>query len=446
MLNKENIIEQFKIQFNQYEQSLNGQKEWPVHQVRRQAMAILDEIGIPTRKDEEWRFTDLEPLFLRKFNLAQGDAAQAIREDQVRKFLYRNFDGPQLVFIDGHFVPQLSTKIEAGNQEITITSLARFLKENGNAREFLANEEITRHNTFSALNTAFMQDGVMIEIADNIVLQAPINILYLSSTKANARASHVRNWIKVGKNAQVRVIETYLSLQSTEHFTNTLTMVSIDENGHLIHNKIQNESQKAFHIGNLFVRQQRASQFVSNNIAFGGKLVRNNIFVALQGEGGNAELNGLYMGNDAQHIDNNTLIDHAVSECTSRELYQGILNDTATAVFSGKILVEPNAQKTDADQSNNCILLSDEARINTKPQLEIYADDVRCTHGATVGQLDAEAIFYLQSRGISRQRAKNLLIYSFAERIIEQMKVASVREFVDAIILQRFKENMNFTR
>ncbi len=445
MINKEQIIEQFEELFRRYEAQLNGQKEQAVHAVRRKAMEALAEVGIPTRKDEEWRFTDLQPLFSRSFDLPAKESVQTVTTEQVQPFLYVDFPGPQLVFVDGQFAPQLSTKIES-NAEVTIRPLAQMLEENPDGFDYLADETILKNNTFTALNTAFARDGVVIEVADRVVLQSPINILYLSSGKANGVAQNVRTVVRVGKNAQVRVIETFLSMDDTEHFTNTLTLLQLDENAHAVHNKVQNESQTAFHMGNIFVRQQANSHFVSNNLAFGGKLVRTNILVTLQGEGGETQLNGLYMGNDTQHIDNNTLIDHAVSNCSSRELYQGILNDTATAVFSGKILVRPGAQKTDADQSNNCLLLSDEARIDTKPQLEIYADDVRCTHGATVGQLDADAIFYLRSRGISEQRAKNLLIYSFAERIIDQMKVESVREFVDAIILQRFKENMNFSK
>ena len=446
MLNNEDIIEQFKIQFARFEQNLNGQKEHPVHGVRKQALSAIEKIGIPTPKDEEWRFTNLEPLFNKKFHLSLKNSAEQLKTNEVQNFLYRQFNGPQFVFVDGYFAPQLSSKIEDNNHGIVMTNLAQYFNENSEALEMLSDENMMQYNIFTALNTVFGQDGIVIQIPDGVVLQAPINILYLSSSNAQNAAAHVRNVIKVGKNAQARITETYLSLGSTEHFTNTFTLAQIGENGHLIHNKIQNESLKAFHFGNLIVHQQENSQFISNNFAFGGGLARNTILVKLNGQGGNAKLNGFYMGNNTQHIDNNTLIDHTASNCTSRELYQGILNDTATAVFSGKILVRPNAQKTDANQSNNCLLLSDEARIDTKPQLEIYADDVRCTHGTTVGQLDEEAIFYLRSRGISEQRSKNLLIYSFAERIIDQLKVASVREFVDAIILQRFKENMNFTK
>ncbi len=446
MLNQEQIIEKFKIQFRRFEEDLNGQKEQALHALRRQALETLRDIGIPTKKDEEWRFTDLQPLFEKTFHVSTAEARPAVTQREISPFLYENFNGPQFVFVDGLFVPEFSTKIDAQTFGIVFASLKEFTRQNPEAARQMLKNENAGENTFSVLNTAFVADGMVIQIPDNVVLNSPVHILYVSSPGASAAAHHVRNIIKVGKQAQARIIETYVSLQESDHFTNTMTTVKIEAGGHLIHNKIQNESQQAFHIGNLFVRQQADSHFVSNNIALGGGLVRNNLYVTLAQENAETRLNGLYMGNRSQHIDNNTLIDHVASRCTSHELYQGILGEQATAVFSGKILVRPDAQKTDAVQNNRCLLLSDEARINTKPQLEIYADDVKCTHGATVGQLDEEAIFYLQSRGISKQRAKNLMIYAFAESIIQQMKVQPVREFVDRLILQRFKENMNFVK
>ncbi len=446
MLNRKTIIEKYKNNFEQFEKAVNEQKEHSLRNLRNDAMRIFEELGVPTKKDEEWRFTDLQPLFDKPFRLILPQGVSFPDKRELCSFLYQNFNGPQFVFVDGVFSAELSTAIDRETFGIVLTSLSGHIREDVRALHELGEEKTIRANAFAALNTAFATDGMVIRVPDNVVIEAPVNILYISSRNARGTAHSVRNMIKIGKHAQARIIETYLSLAETDHFTNTMTTIDIAAGGRLIHNKIQNESVQAFHIGNLFVRQNQNSRFVSNNIAFGGKLVRNNITVTLQGQGADTHLYGLYLGNRQQHIDNNTLIDHAVSECTSNELYQGILSDKATAVFSGKILVRPDAQKTDAVQNNRCLLLSDDARINTKPQLEIYADDVKCTHGATVGQLDEEAIFYLRSRGISQQRAKNLMIYAFAEHIIEQMKVASVREFVDAILLKRFKENMNFVK
>lgn len=446
MLKQENIIEKFKIQFKHFEEGLNGQKEQPLHGLRKKAIETLEDMGIPTMKDEEWRFTNLEPLFQKSFQLSTQEQIPQLSRNAVQPFLYREFNGPQFVFVDGVFSPELSTKIDDDMFGIVMTTFRQFINQDPQLVQELTGDGFAEKNTFAALNTAFATNGMVIQIPDNIVFKSPINILYLSSDQAGSTAIHARNVIKVGKHSQARIIETYLSLDATDHFTNTMTTITVEDGGHLIHNKIQNESQKAFHIGNLFVSQNENSQFVSNNIALGGYLVRNNLIVALRRKHAETQLNGLYMGNDTQHIDNNTLIDHVASNCSSHELYQGILGEQATAVFSGKILVRPDAQKTDAIQNNRCLLLSDDARINTKPQLEIYADDVKCTHGATVGQLDEEAIFYLQSRGIAKQRAKNLMIYAFAEGIIQQMKVESVREFVDRLILQRFKESMNFVK
>ncbi|NOX87964.1 MAG: Fe-S cluster assembly protein SufD [Calditrichaeota bacterium] len=446
MLNRIEVIKQIKAQFNRFQANLNGFKDHSINEVRKQALITLDQIGLPTLKDEEWRFTDLDPLFERQFQTAGKDIAEKIDPEEIRPFLYADFPGLRLVFVDGHFAARLSTQFEEDGQ-LQIKSLKEYFnRDSSRLKEILGDRKIVEHNAFAALNTAFLSDGLYIEIPDKTVLDAPVNILYLSSDRVKNQANHVRNVIKLGKNSQARVIETYLSMDQSPHFTNTLTTVKLEERARLIHTKIQNESLNAFHVGNIIVELSSGCRYVSNNIALGGFLVRNNIDVRLGGENSEAVLNGLYMGHKNQHIDNNTLIDHGVPNCESHELYQGILNDSASAVFSGKILVRPDAQKTDAVQSNNCLLLSDEARIDSKPQLEIYADDVRCTHGATVGQLDEDAVFYLRSRGISEQRAKNLLIYSFARKIIEQIKVESVREFVDEIILQRFKEDMNFTK
>ncbi len=440
-------LETIKNQFEKLEHRLNGLKDHPVHQVRKSALAFVEQKGFPTRKDEEWRFTDLRPLLETQFQLPEPQVVNSLSEQQVKSFTYSDFNGPQLVFVNGFFALHLSI-VPQDQGEIRITSIGEELK-NGNQKvlEEVSVKNVVESNIFSALNTAFFTDGVVIEIPDETVLKAPINILHLTYASGVNPETAVRHILKVGKNSFVRLIETYRSFaDEAVGFTNALVTFNLSENAQVIHSKVQYENLKSFHLSNTFVVQQQNSRYVSNNIALGGRLVRNNINITLSGRNADAVLNGLYMGHGHQHIDNHTLIDHAVPECTSNELYQGILNDRSTAVFAGKILVRPDAQKTDAVQANNCLLLSEEAVVDTMPQLEIYADDVKCTHGATVGQLDEDAIFYLRSRGIGEQRAKNLLIYSFAERIIEQIKVDSVREVVDDLLLQRFREDMNFSK
>ncbi|MHB2148335.1 Fe-S cluster assembly protein SufD [Calditrichota bacterium LG25] len=438
-------IDQIKQQFKQFESRLNGQKKHPLHQVRKAALEFVSQNGLPTSQDEEWRFTNPEPFFETQFRLAEKAAGEALSVEQIQPFLYNNFEGITLVFVNGYFMPHLSTMAES-NDRVQISPLHHALSNKVELLPELNEKAVNEFNVFSALNAAFFSDGMVIEVPDHTVLQVPINVLNIAMGQGETVNNVIRNVIKVGEHSFLRVIETFLSFSDEPHFTNALTVVSVDKHAKVIHSHIQNENENAYHVGNVLVQQKQSSRYVSNNITLGGKLVRNNLKITLQGEFADAILNGFYMAHGTQHHDNHTLIEHASPNCTSNELYQGILADRASAVFAGKILVKRDAKKTDAVQSNNCLLLSDEAKIDTMPQLEIYADDVKCTHGATVGQLDEEAIFYLRTRGISENRAKNLLIYSFAERIIEQIKVKPVRDYVDQNILQRFKESMNFIK
>jgi len=239
-----------------------------------------------------------------------------------------------------------------------------------------------------------------------------------------------RNLIVVGKSSELTLVETYATIDEGTYFTNSVGEIVVGENAQLKRYRIQIEGENAYHISRTYVEQHRSSRFIDHSISLGGKLSRNDIVSVLKAENGMSVLNGLYIGNHDQHIDNHTTIDHARPHCESHELYKGILDDKAKGVFNGKIFVRPDAQKTNAIQSNNCILLSDEATIDTKPQLEIFADDVKCTHGATIGQLDEDAFFYMRSRGIEKSRARNLLIYAFVSEILDQVEVNSVREKV----------------
>jgi Fe-S cluster assembly protein SufD len=257
---------------------------------------------------------------------------------------------------------------------------------------------------------------------------------------------HPRNLIYVEKNSALSVVESYFSAGSGVYFNNPVTELKIEENARLNHVRIQNENTNAYHVGNIFTDQDRNSVYHSTSVTFGGRISRNNYYARLNGEGIETTLNGLYLGHGKQLIDNHTFLDHAKPHCTSHEVYQGILTDKANAVFSGKIMVRQDAQKTDAKQSNNCLILSDDARINSKPQLEIYADDVRCTHGATVGQLNEDAVFYLQSRGIPEKKAKNILTYAYAERVIDGIDSGIIKSRIDELLQKRLEEDINFVK
>ena len=440
------ILQPYITNFELFKQNQDNQSDDPIHDLRRTAFNHLLEKGFPTKREEEWRFTDINPILSESFTLADSDNIANIKKSDIAHLTFKNWSGPMLVFIDGHFAEHLSD-MNAGQSGLTINSLDFVLKNDQKSLlDTFVEFETYSENAFSALNTAFIKDGAVIKLEKNVIADKPIHLLYISTKQNKPQLINPRNLIYLSENSQAALVESHFNLNDGEYFNNPVTEIRIAENARLNHIRIQNESGMAFHIGSIFVDQKQNSHYFSTSLTFGGKIARNNIYTKLDGEGIESILNGLYMGHGDQLLDNHTFIDHAKPRCESHELYQGILTDNANGVFSGKIMVHPDAQKTDAKQSNNCLLLSDEARINSKPQLEIYADDVRCTHGATVGQLNEEGIFYLRSRGISEQQAKNILTYAFVEQVIEGIGIASVRNYVDDIILNRLKEDMNFIK
>ena len=438
------ILQPYITNFELFKQNQDNQSDDPIHDLRKTAFNHLLEKGFPTKREEEWRFTDINPILSESFTLADSDNIANIKKSDIAHLTFKNWSGTMLVFIDGQFAEHLSD-MNAGQSGLTINSLDFVLKNDQKSLlDSFVEFETYSENAFSALNTAFIKDGAVIKLEKNA--DKPIHLLYISTKQNKPQLINPRNLIYLSENSQAALVESHFNLNDGEYFNNPVTEIRIAENARLNHIRIQNESGMAFHIGSIFVDQKQNSHYFSTSLTFGGKIARNNIYTKLDGEGIESILNGLYMGHGDQLLDNHTFIDHAKPRCESHELYQGILTDNANGVFSGKIMVHPDAQKTDAKQSNNCLLLSDEARINSKPQLEIYADDVRCTHGATVGQLNEEGIFYLRSRGISEQQAKNILTYAFVEQVIEGIGIASVRNYVDDIILNRLKEDMNFIK
>jgi Fe-S cluster assembly protein SufD len=293
-------------------------------------------------------------------------------------------------------------------------------------------------HSFTALNTAFMSDGALVQVAKDVQTDAPIHLLHVVDPIAARVVMHPRHLLVLERHASARVIESYVSLGNARYFTNAVTEIVLGEGAHLAHYKIQRESQRAFHIGTTEVRQPRDSKYASFSFATGAALSRTNIYSTLEGEGAEVWMNGLYMVDGEQHVDHQTRIEHAAPNCASHEVYKGILSGASHAVFNGKVFVKPIAQKTDGKQENNNLLLSDKARVDTKPQLEIFADDVKCTHGATVGKLDALSLFYMKSRGLPAEVARRLLIYAFAADVLERLEVAEVRDALEELTLARF--------
>ncbi|HET9775578.1 MAG TPA: Fe-S cluster assembly protein SufD, partial [Gemmatimonadaceae bacterium] len=291
-----------------------------------------------------------------------------------------------------------------------------------------------RH-AFTALNTAFVRDGALIEVLPDADVAEPIHLVFVSE---GDRVSHPRNLIIAGRHSRATIVESYVSLREGTYFTNAVTEIVVGEGAHLDHYKIQRESENAFHVGTVQAKQEANSQFHSFSFAVGGSLARTNIYTALDGDAATCTLNGLYLTDGTQHIDNQTSIEHIAPNCPSHEVYKGVLDGRSHGVFNGKVYVHPEAQKTDGKQSNNNLLLSPQARVDTKPQLEIFADDVKCTHGATVGRLDDVAMFYLNSRGIGPERARTLLTYAFAADVLESIELPAVKNALEKLVLSRF--------
>jgi Fe-S cluster assembly protein SufD len=431
------IVGLYQTHFESFERALNGESKSSLHQLRREAMGKFSDSGFPTTRHEEWKYTNITPITKIDFKPVLQYEGQGIAQGQLRQFSFGTEH--QLVFIDGHFSPALSTsgRLPKG---VYCGSLATALKESvAPVQEYLGTGVKIDETPFVSLNTAFLKDGAFIFVPDGVILEESIHLLFVASGLGEAFIAP-RNLIVVGKRSQASVVESYVSLKDAQYLTNAVTEVVIGDDAVLEHDKLQNESIKAFHIAMIHARLGGKTAFASNSIAIGGAIVRNNVTAILDAEGSECTLNGLSLGTATQLIDNHTTIDHAKPNCASHELYKSILDGKSRGVFNGKIFVRFQAQKTDAKQTNKTLLLSDEATIDTKPQLEIFADDVKCTHGATVGQLDAEQVFYLRSRGIDEMAARDILTFAFAGDVVNRVHVEPLKAQLEALVQGRLNQ------
>jgi Fe-S cluster assembly protein SufD len=417
--------------FARFEQGLREGTRSPLHRIRQAAIERFSALGFPTPHDEEWRFTPLAPLVRTPFKLA---VSARVRPEQVERFTFAG-DLTRLVFVNGRYAPELSS-LRPLPDGVFAGSLADALKTHADKVEpHLARYADHEEHAFVALNTAFLNDGAFVFLPRNKVVEEPIHLLFLATASGEPTVAHPRNLVVASENSQARIVETYASLSERVSFTNAVTEIVVEPGAIVDHYKLQRESKAAFHVATLQIHMDRGSNLSSHGLTFGGMLTRNEINAVLDAEGCECTLNGLYLAGGEQLIDNHTRIDHAKPHCASHELYKGILDGKAKGVFNGKIFVHQDAQKTDAKQTNQTLLLSDDAVINTKPQLEIYADDVKCTHGATVGQLDPNALFYLRSRGLGLDEARSLLTYAFANDIIGRIKIEPLRAQLEEALL-----------
>ncbi len=407
-----------------------SQPEW-LWARRRLGMQRFAELGFPTSRDEEWKYTNLAPLARKSPPLADP-VADGVSTAQLKSAGLAEVEGRRLVFVNGRFSAALS-RTEASPGGVQVGTLAERLSAGDDSLEehFTRLADVDNH-ALVALNTAFLEDAALVEIPARAVVDEPIHVVFLSSADHPDRASHPRVFIRAGRDSQATLVESYLALGDQPYWTNPVTEIVAGENVRVEHYRLQQETTQAWHTGIVYVRQQRDSNFVSHSLSFGGRLVRADYRAVLADQGCECTLNGLYAVKGNQHVDHHTTIDHAHPHCNSHQLYKGVLDGRSTAVFNGKILVREDAQKTDAFQSNKNLLLSENAGVNTKPQLEIFANDVRCSHGATVGQIDEEATFYLRSRGIPHSAARGLLTYAFAADILERIQVRPLRDLLES--------------
>ncbi|MGN6367085.1 MAG: Fe-S cluster assembly protein SufD [Phycisphaerae bacterium] len=401
-----------------------------VNDLRKSGMETFRRLGFPTTKQEEWRDTNISPLTSANFTPAPVLTGQHT-VDLFDQYTFGNQAAAELVFINGHYDPHLSTisKLPPG---VRVLSLEMAFSTDAPALEKHLGKyaKISQH-PFAALNTSFVREGAFVHIARNAVCEKPIHLLFLTIAENQTTATHPRILVIAEENSESSVVETYAGTGTSLYLTNAVTEIVQAKNARIDHNKLQQEGEGAYHTALMQVNLAETSLFVSHSTSTGSRLTRNDLQVFLGGEGAEATLNGLVLAKGEQHIDNHTLLHHEKAHCPSHELYKHVLADGATGVFKGKIFVQKDAQKTDSKQTSKSLLLSDTAFMNSQPALEIYADDVKCTHGSTIGPVDENAVFYLISRGLSLAQARHLMTYAFAADITRRIKVAPVRARIE---------------
>ncbi len=408
-------------------------------ELKRAAFDRFSTLGFPTTRNEDWHYTSVTPIAEKTFRpLGAGKSPSGLSSTDIAALAIGESSWHRLVFVNGRFEPGLSAY--AGlPAEVSVLTLAEALKS---APEIVA-ERLGKlaawHDApFTAMNTAFVQDGVVILLPKGVVVDEPIHIVHVADGNAEGGAIFPRLLVVAEELSQVAIVESHVATTGSSYFTNAVAEIEVGAGARVHHYKVQRESTSAFHVGTVQVSQARDSVFHSFSFASGAALSRTNIYTRLGGEGAETRLNGLYMVDGTQHADHQTFVEHLAPNCASRELYKGILDGASHGVFNGKVYVDPIAQKTDGKQTNHALLLSETAKVDTKPQLEIFADDVKCTHGATVGKLDHMSLFYLKSRGVGAENARSLLTYAFAAEVLELIEIDALRVGLEERVFEHF--------
>ena len=425
--------DRYLVEFETLEKDLASGPE-RLRQLRHQAIDRFATLGFPTLKMEEWRFTNVAPIARTEFNLAPERGGIVLGDLAP----YRYADSIQLTVVNGHLVPEFSD-LRCLPEGVIVCSMAESLASHAEKiDEYLGKYAGFENHAFVALNTALFRDGVFVYVPKGVVVERPINLVNIARpTGDQPVAMFPRNLFVASESSQVTLVEQFATVGEGPYLTSPVTEIVVEDNATVDHYKLQRESSDAFHMATFQIHLGRDGNFSSHSISWGGGLVRNDVNAVLDGEGSEATLNGLYMVEGNQLVDNHMRVDHAQAHCDSHELYKGILEGKSRAVFNGRIYVHEGAQKTDAKQTNRNLLISRDAVCNSNPQLEIFADDVKCTHGSTVGQLDDLAVFYLRSRGIGEEAARSLLTYAFAADIVERIKVQPVRQDLEEFLFRR---------
>ncbi|HLE96049.1 MAG TPA: Fe-S cluster assembly protein SufD [Candidatus Thermoplasmatota archaeon] len=409
----------------------------PGEGLRSRRTAALDRFhaqGWPTAKDDAWKRTDISPI--RKLAFRPATTTSRVADEVLRRHSFRAAGFAELVLVDGHLAPERS-RLDALPAGVHVSGLAEALAKDPSC-EGRVGAVAKGADAFGALNEAFFSDGAYVEVDRSTAVPTPIHVLHVQT--GGATVSFPRTLVVAGEASEVSVVESYVSAEAAPYLTGAVTEIAAADGAVVHHHRLQRESEQAHHVHQLHTLQGRSSSVVSRVLSLGGAIVRNEVSSVFAGEGGELLLDGLFVAHGTQHMDNHTRIDHAVPRCSSRELYKGILDGKSRGVFDGLILVRKDAQKTDAKQTNKNLLLSDEALVDSNPQLEIFADDVKCTHGSTIGQLDEEAMFYMRARGIGPAAAKSMLTYAFATDVTSRVKIPALRERVDALVVERLPE------
>ncbi len=439
MMNKVVDIKDWYISnFGEFEKRLNGGKESSIHQKRKDALSNFSRLEFPTIKDEEWKYTSIAPLL--KHNFVPSYERKIVSEEFIKSLLFDEMEHSLIVFINGRYSAENSILLNLPDGIIVGSIADEIKKKNEVLLKHFGKYAGYQNHIFTALSTAYTEDGAFIYVPAGKIVEEPIHVIFYTDSGNEKILTQPRNLFVAEKSSQVTIIEHYFGNEDQIYFTNAVTEIVAEENAIVDHIKLQEESKKAFHIARMEVDQEKNSNFSSHLISTGADLTRNEFNAKFNDVGGECTLNGLYMIDGTQLFDAHTLMDHAKPHCNSHEHYKGILDDKSRGVFNGKIIVRQDAQKTNAFQENNSILLSDEALVNTKPQLEIFADDVKCSHGATIGQMDDDAKFYLKSRGIGEEASKGILLHAFASDVITSIKIESIRNYIEKIITEKFNQ------